>query len=375
MTDSRLARRQDAPAPRPYGALPSAQTDLSVERALELAGVDATEFALLASTTFKQARSLEELVTLIAATRRRGLDGMLNHVYFEKFGGESAGPSLHTGINGLRAIAAATGQYGGGAEPSFSGVWDMPLEDGKTKQVPEKCRVTVWRIVKDRSCAFEGVAFMEEAYPGTSGRGRMWRQRPRGMLAVAAERQALRRAFPSETSGIGDIDEGEEPSPPPPPTQTAAMHKRIFDGEEQPQPVRRRERPLGELVDYYVERLESALEQRLIDEAHLGDWQLPRGADRETVIDFGTRLTELFDDRPAPPEITVHDDRDLALESNARLLSEAAELRVPGLKSLKADPRWNVDHVEAVNDELRNRIRERQGELDTQLAGQVELPA
>jgi hypothetical protein len=40
----------------------------------------------------------------------------------------------------------------------------------------------------------------------------MWRARPRSMLAIAAERQALRRAFPSETGGLADVDEGEQPT-------------------------------------------------------------------------------------------------------------------------------------------------------------------
>jgi len=62
--------------------------------------------------------------------------------------------------------------------------------------------------------AFEGVAFMDECYPGVGPRGRMWRTRPRSMLAIAAERQALRRAFPSETGGLADVDEGEQPTGP-----------------------------------------------------------------------------------------------------------------------------------------------------------------
>jgi len=34
------------------------------------------------------------------------------------------------------------------------------------------------------------------------------------MLSIAAERQALRRAFPSETGGLADVDEGEQPTGP-----------------------------------------------------------------------------------------------------------------------------------------------------------------
>ena len=114
---------------------------------------------------------------------------MLRHVYYERFGGPNSDPSLHVAIDGLRAIAASTGRYGGRSEPRFFGTYPMPLDDGKEKPVPERCVVTVYAIVKGRHCAFEGVAWMDEAYPGPGGRGRMWRQRPRGMLAIAAERR------------------------------------------------------------------------------------------------------------------------------------------------------------------------------------------
>ena len=268
MPDTRLANRpSSAPAVRPFGALPDSQTGMQLDRALELAGVDETEFALLASTTFKEARSLEELVTLIATTRKRGLDGMLRHVYYERFGGANSDPSMHVAIDGLRAIAAATGRYAGRSEPRFSGVWDMPISedtrDLRTKPGPEKCTMTVYAIVQGRTCAFEGVAWMEESYPVAGPRGRMWRQRPRGMLSIAAERQALRSAFPAETAGVGDHDESESDDNVVPVAvgvaqvqrslaANDAMHARIFDAQDElPPPPPKRERPLGELVDRY----------------------------------------------------------------------------------------------------------------------------
>jgi phage recombination protein Bet len=203
---TRYGNERRAPERRP-SRLPPAQTDMSIDDALEIAQVDRAEFALLATTTFKHARSLEELATLIATTKRRGLDGLLKHVYFEQFGGSQSEPSLHVGIDGLRAIAAHTGRYAGSQEPRYSGQWRMPIDDrGGVQVVPEKAVVVVWAIVQGRSCAFEGSAFMEESYPGPGPRGRMWRQRPRGMLGIAAERQALRRAFPAETAGLVDAD-------------------------------------------------------------------------------------------------------------------------------------------------------------------------
>jgi phage recombination protein Bet len=309
MTDV-LARRQPSGL-RPFGTLPPAQSGLTVDRALELAGVDATEFALLASTTFKAAQSLEELVTVIATTRRRGLDGLSKQVYYERFGGASSDPSLHTGIDGLRAIAAATGRYGGSGEPRFSDAWDMPLNEAekpRTKRVPAKCVVTVWAIVQGRSCAFEGVAWMEESYPGAGPRGRMWQLRPQGMLSIAAERQALRKAFPNETGGLADSDDAAEPESLPPPSpapaqartvaENAALYDRIVGADDELPPSPKRERTLDELVDYYGKRVQKALDDGLLDEDELDAWILPADASRQTVIKYGTQLQdEVFNAR------------------------------------------------------------------------------
>jgi len=215
MTRALEQRRPQAPGIRQFGDLPPATSSMNLDRALELAGIDEPELVLLASTTFKECSSMEELITLIATVRRRGLDPLLKQVYYERFGGESSGPSLHIGIDGLRTIAVKTGRYVGAGEPRFSDVYDMRLDDrGTSKPVPAKCVVTVFANNGGRVGAFEGVAFMDECYPGPGPRGRMWRNRPRSMLSIAAERQALRRAFPSETGGLADVDEGEQPTGP-----------------------------------------------------------------------------------------------------------------------------------------------------------------
>jgi phage recombination protein Bet len=238
-----MERRQTSAAGvrRQFGDLPPAASSLDLDRALELAGVDAAELALLAATTFKECQTLEELVTLVATTRRRGLDPLLKQVYYEKFGGDSSGPSLHIAIDGLRVIAVKTGRYVGAGEPRYSDTYDMQTGEAAatTKPVPAKCVVTVFANNGGRVGAFEGVAFMDECYPGAGPRGRMWRARPRGMLAVAAERQALRRAFPAETAGLVDVDEGEAPLPArtvvvdgPTQQQQAATYERIYGDTE-----------------------------------------------------------------------------------------------------------------------------------------------
>lgn len=340
MTDSRLARRPAA-APtgsslRPFGSLPPATTTMTLERALELAGVDETELALLASTTFKEARSLEELVTLVATTRRRGLDGMLKHVYYERFGGSSSDPSLHVGIDGLRTTAARTGRFGGRSEPRYSGSWDMPVsvdEKGRvitTKNVPERCTMTVYAIVQNRSCAFEGVAWMEEAYPGPGPRGRQWQLRPRLMLSIAAERQALRAAFPAETTGLHDIDDDEEDDEPPrrpSVAENAALYDRIQmleEGESHPPPpLSPRQDRREKMVALYEDRRADAIAVGAIvndDEA----WQLPPNASEQQVIEWGKALAERT--KHVQAQVDAHSDEASTL---AEVIEEAARLEVP----------------------------------------------
>ena len=309
-------RPSQAPAKRKFGDLPASTTGMDAARALELAGCDATDFALLAWTTFKEARSLEELVTLVATTRKRGLDGFSKQVYYERFGGQNSEPSLHTGIDGLRAIAAATGRFGGRLEPHFSGVWQMPLDERdskKMKPVPEKCVMTVYSIVQGHKCAFEGVAWMEESYPGPTGRGKTWRDRPRGMLSIAAERQALRAAFPSETGGIGDVDEGTERADDEPrrtQAENVEMYERIHKLEEwEPTTATTtsgatvnvqtgevvKERPQVKVGDIEAERLAELIEQAAKAEVPFDDVKVSLPAPYEQVI----RATERLQDRLA----------------------------------------------------------------------------
>jgi hypothetical protein len=324
-------------APVARRALPEAQTEMTVDDALEVAGVDRAEMVLLAATTFKEARTLEELATLIATTRRRGLDAMLKHVYYERFGGETGGPSLHVGIDGLRAIAAHTGRYGGAQEARFSGTWDMPTDDrGGSMPGPEKATVVVWGIVQGRSCAFEGTAYMQESYPGAGPRGRMWRQRPRSMLSIAAERQALRRAFPAEMAGLADAPEPiefEEPdvrTTPQPPRRSieenAAMHARIFDQDDVVEARPKRERPLEDLVARYRERLEHAVADGHIPAEDRDQWELRPDVTRDVVLDKGMKLLDLEQlAATRPPEVTT---RSALGQKLADLVEEAARLEL-----------------------------------------------
>ena len=97
-------------------------------------------------------------------------------------------------LNGLRAHASRTGRYAG-SRTEYAG----SIEDVDGLSLPTWCKCTVQRVMDDGSRAeFEGLAFAREAVSRTKA-GKptpIWRQRGIHMLAVAAERLALRRGFP-----------------------------------------------------------------------------------------------------------------------------------------------------------------------------------
>ena len=97
-------------------------------------------------------------------------------------------------INGLRAHAARTGAYAGSRVEFASDV-----EAVDELSMPTWCKCTVTRIMPDGSLAnFEGLVFSREVVGRTKAGKitRIWRTRSRHMLQIAAERLALRRAFP-----------------------------------------------------------------------------------------------------------------------------------------------------------------------------------
>jgi phage recombination protein Bet len=324
---SNLARRPASTSPAAFGSLPAATTTISLERALALSGVDETELALAYANTFHEARSLEELVSLVAETRRRGLDTLLRHVYYERFGGDSSGPSLHIGIDGLRAIAARTGRAAGKLEPRFTGVAGEVTEGGRGRTAPEKCVVTVYALVQGQKCAYDGVAWWDEAYPGDGSRGRMWRLRPRGMLAIAAERQALRAAFPAETSGLGDYDGGEEgsvldapPRQPPPPDMYARTLGAPNDLPEQPAaPTATR----AHLRQAYDQLLEDALARGAVAMPDRQQWLLPLDATEQQITDAGRALRQVVETDRARVDV-----RHPLAQRMADLVQEAAAMEV-----------------------------------------------
>lgn len=149
-----------------------------------------------------------EVVLFSQVCNRVGLDPFAKQIYAVKRGGRM---TIQTGIDGFRLIARRTGRYGGRLGAYFCGAdgeWQM-TPDGKPKpwlasEAPSAALVGV--VVKGDLEPTYGVAKWAE-YAVTGSGGDMWKRMPTTMLAKCAEAQALRAAFPAETSGLYTDDE------------------------------------------------------------------------------------------------------------------------------------------------------------------------
>jgi phage recombination protein Bet len=106
-------------------------------------------------------------------------------------------PTFQTSIDGYRTMADRTGKYAGSDEATFE-----LDKDGK----PTLARVVVYKLVEGERIPFTGVARWSEFKPDAPN-DFMWKKMPFNQLAKCAEAQALRKAFPAETSGIFMQDE------------------------------------------------------------------------------------------------------------------------------------------------------------------------
>jgi phage recombination protein Bet len=144
-----------------------------------------------------------ELALFGMVCRKSGLDPFAKQVFAIQRGGKW---SFEYSIDGYRAIADRTGQYAGSDEPTYDeglGLYEFE-QSGRT--LPTVCKVTVWKMIQGNRCPFVGVA----KYAEFNSNSPLWKKMPCQMLAVAAERQALRKAFPQCVSAeylVGDVVE------------------------------------------------------------------------------------------------------------------------------------------------------------------------
>ncbi len=103
------------------------------------------------------------------------------------------------GVGLYRTQAARTGEHVGTDEPVFGPLIDLKFGDTEI-QVPEWCRVTVFRLKGGQPRAFTATEYWMENYATASKNSvapnTMWKKRSRGQIAKCAEAQALRKGFP-----------------------------------------------------------------------------------------------------------------------------------------------------------------------------------
>lgn len=163
----------------------------------------------LVKRTFAAGTTDDEFALFMTTASRLGLDVFSKQIYAIKRPTWDSSArqmvdkmTIQVGIDGFRAVADRTGHLDGHDGPYWcgtDGVWkDVWLD----KEPPAAAKVLVYR--KGASRPFAGVATYD-SYVQTNKDGkanRTWSQMPDVMLAKCAEALALRKAFPSQLSGV-----------------------------------------------------------------------------------------------------------------------------------------------------------------------------
>lgn len=141
-----------------------------------------------------------EWEVFLAFCGRLSLDPQLKQAYWRK----SVGNVVHSlGIDGYRAVADDSGEYAGQDAPKYGGHFELR----PSKFAPTVCEVTVYRMVAGQRCAFVGQAHWQDFY---NANNKMWNDMPYRMLAVRAEENAHKKAFPRRFSGVYSPDAIED---------------------------------------------------------------------------------------------------------------------------------------------------------------------
>lgn len=163
---------------------------------------DQSKLELLKRTMGKDL-SNDELELFGHVCKRTGLDPFVRQIYPVK---RKDKMTIQTGIDGFRAIAERTGRYSPGREPSYAYDTEGRIISS-TAHIRKQTDDGTWHEVA-------ATAFWAE-YAQTNFEGKptqFWAKMPHLMLAKCAEALCLRKAFPSEMSGVYTEEEMSQAS-------------------------------------------------------------------------------------------------------------------------------------------------------------------
>lgn len=158
-------------------------------------------------------RNASDLKLFLYQCKKTGLDPIAKQIYAiyrwnSMLGKETM--TIQTGIDGYRAIAERTNLFAGSDDPTYE-------EDEKGKLIKASCTVyKLNRITGERMPITASARYNEYVQTNKSGEPMgKWKEMPYLMLGKCAEALALRKAFPSDLSGIyTDVEMTRENEPP-----------------------------------------------------------------------------------------------------------------------------------------------------------------
>lgn len=136
----------------------------------------------------------DEFKMFLYMSMRHNLDPIARQIYAVKRGNQM---TIQTGIDGFRLIAERTGKYAPG-KPTEYAYDDKGKLISATAYIKKKAGGD-WHDVS-------AIAFLSEY----TAKNPMWDKMPHVMLEKCAEARAIRRAFPSDTSGLYTDEEMDQ---------------------------------------------------------------------------------------------------------------------------------------------------------------------